>query len=152
MASRFIRVGRSRTGLGLFATKPIKKKGYIATYRGPLISNAEAEARERRGSRYLFELNSRWTIDGSARWNLARYANHSCRPNAEAVERKRKIVLVARRGIKTGEEITYDYGKDYFVAFIKKSGCRCVKCREKRAERQRGARRRAARRSAKRKR
>ena len=137
MPSRFLRVGRSRTGLGLFATKPIKKKGYIATYRGPLISNAEAEARERRGCRYLFELNSRWTIDGSSRWNLARYANHSCRPNAEAVERKRKIVLVARRGIKAGEEITYDYGKDYFDAFIKKSGCRCDKCREKRAARRR---------------
>jgi len=137
MPERFLRVGRSRTGLGLFATRPIEKKAYIATYRGRLISNAEAEARERRGSRYLFELNSRWTIDGSSRWNLARYANHSCRPNAEAVERKRKIVLVARRRIKQGEEITYDYGKDYFDAFIKKSGCRCDKCREKRAARRR---------------
>ena len=146
MPARPLRVGRSRTGLGLFASKPFKKKAYIATYRGPLISNAEAEARERRGVRYLFELNSRWTIDGSSRWNLARYANHSCRPNAEAVERKRKIVLVARRRIKEGEEVTYDYGKDYFVAFIKKSGCRCDRCREKRAERRRLARRRAARR------
>lgn len=135
MPARPLRVGRSRTGLGLFATKPFKKKAYIATYRGPLITNAEAEARERRGGRYLFELNSRWTIDGSSRWNLARYANHSCRPNAEAVERKRKIVLIARRRIKPGEEITYDYGKDYFDAFIKKAGCRCDKCREKRAAR-----------------
>jgi len=150
MPARPLRVGRSRTGLGLFATKPFKKKAYVATYRGPLIANAEAEARERRGSRYLFELNSRWTIDGSSRWNLARYANHSCRPNAEALERKRKIVLIARRAIKAGEEITYDYGKDYFDAFIKKSGCRCDKCREKRAARrqqlQRAARRRKTRR------
>jgi uncharacterized protein len=151
MPARPLRVSRSRTGLGLFATKPFRKKAYIATYRGPLITNAEAEARERRGGRYLFELNSRWTIDGSSRWNLARYANHSCRPNAEAVERKRKIVLVARRAIKPGEEITYDYGKDYFDAFIKKSGCRCDKCREKRVARRkelkRAARRRAARRT-----
>lgn len=139
MPQRVLRVGRSRTGLGLFAIQPIDKKAYIATYRGRLINNAEAEARERRGSRYLFELNSRWTIDGSSRRNVARYANHSCRPNAEAVERKRKIVLVARRRIKAGEEITYDYGKDYFAAFIKKSGCRCDKCREKRAARRRAA-------------
>ncbi len=137
MSSRIFRIGRSVTGLGLFATKTIEKKGYIATYRGRRITNAEAEAREQRGGRYLFELNSRWTIDGSSRWNVARYANHSCRPNAEAIGRKGKIVLVALRRILPGEEITYDYGKEYFAAFITKAGCRCVKCRAKRAARRR---------------
>ena len=34
-------------------------------------------------NRYLFEVNSRWTIDGATRKNRARYINHSCRPNAE---------------------------------------------------------------------
>ena len=107
------------------------------TYRGRRIANAEADALEARGSRYMFEINSRWTIDGSPRWNVARYVNHSCRPNAEAIERKgRVIVYIARRKIKPDEEITVDYGKDYFDSFITKSRCLCEKCRERRAKRQ----------------
>jgi len=91
----------------------------------------------------MFEINSRWTIDGSRRWNKARYVNHSCRPNAEPIERRGPIIVyVARRRIKEGEEITVDYGKDYFEAFIGKSRCQCVKCRERRAERQAKYRRR----------
>jgi SET domain-containing protein len=153
------RVGRSRTGLGLFAMKPFRKREYIVTYRGPLVPNAEAERMEARGSRYLFEINSRWTIDGSSRWNRARYVNHSCRPNAEAIERRGPVIVyVARRRIKSGEEITVDYGRDYFDSFIGKSRCQCDKCRERRAERQalyrrrKARRKRAQRRSTKRKR
>ena len=131
------RVGRSRTGLGLFANRLIKKREYIVSYRGPLITNEEADRLEARGSRYMFEVNSRWTIDGSSRRNRGRYVNHSCRPNAEAVQRKGlKIVYVARRNIKPDEEITVDYGKDYFDSFITKARCRCDKCRERRAKRQ----------------
>ena len=95
MTASSTRVGRSPTGLGLFATKPIKRGAAIATYRGRRISTAEAARREACGARYMFELNSRWTIDGSPRWNRARYINHSCRPNAEAVGRKGGIVIVA---------------------------------------------------------
>jgi SET domain-containing protein len=128
---RRYRIGRSSAGLGLFATKPYKKGEYIVTYRGRRIRNAEADELEARGSRYMFEINSRWTIDGSKRWNVARYVNHSCRPNAEALERRRRIVYVARRRIKPEEEITVDYGKDYFEAFIGKKNCRCMACRSK---------------------
>jgi hypothetical protein len=132
VSKRRYRIGRCNTGLGLFAIKPFKKGEYIVTYRGRRIRNAEADELEARGSRYMFEINSRWTIDGSSRRNVARYVNHSCRPNAEALERRRGIVYVARRRIKPEEEITVDYGKDYFDAFIKKSGCRCDKCKERR--------------------
>jgi SET domain-containing protein len=125
------RVGRSPTGLGLFATKLIRRAAYIATYRGRRISSEEADRRERRGGKYMFELNSRWVIDGSPRWNVARYINHSCRPNAEPVVRRGRIVFVAVRAIEPGEEITYDYGRDYFDYFIKKTGCRCASCSKK---------------------
>ena len=142
MPNRPYRVGKSRTGLGLFAKKPFRKREYIVTYRGRRIRNAEADRLEARGSRYMFEINTRWTIDGSKRWNVARYVNHSCRPNAEAVERRGPIIVyVARRRIKPEEEITVDYGKDYFAAFIGKSRCACPKCRERRAGQQ--AKRRA---------
>jgi SET domain-containing protein len=137
VSKRPYRIARSRTGLGLFANKPFRKREYIVTYRGRLLANEEAERLETRGSRYMFEINSRWTIDGSSRSNVARYVNHSCRPNAEAIERRGpKIVYIARKRIKPDEEITVDYGKDYFAAFIGKSRCKCDKCRERRAERQ----------------
>jgi len=128
------------TGLGLFATRPIKRGAYIATYRGRRISTAEADRREARGARYMFELNSRWTIDGSPRWNVARYMNHSCRPNAKPVTRKGRIVIVASRLIEPGEEITYNYGREYLEYFLSNGGCRCAACRRKRALRRRRAR------------
>jgi SET domain-containing protein len=135
---RRFHIRRAKTGLGLFASKAFRKREYIVTYRGRRIANDEADRLEARGSRYMFEVNSRWTIDGSSRWNKARYVNHSCRPNAEAVGRGRGIAYVARTRIKPDEEITVDYGKAYFDAYIKKSGCRCPKCHEKRAERRSG--------------
>jgi SET domain-containing protein len=144
MPSRPFRIGRAATGLGLFATKPIKRGVPIAPYRGPRISNEEADRREARGARYLFELNGRWTIDGSPRWNVARYINHSCKPNAKPVGRNGGIVIVASRRIEPDEEITYHYGKEYLDYFKETTGCRCAPCREKVARRRRKARRQRA--------
>ena len=129
------RVGRSRSGLGLFATAPIEKGAFIVEYSGRRITNADAERLEKRGSRYMYEINSRWTVDGSSRRNIARYANHSCRPNAESDVVKGKVILRAIKKIRPEEEITYDYGEEYFEIFLKPVGCKCVKCREKRRKR-----------------
>jgi uncharacterized protein len=131
-ASRLVRIGRSPTGLGLFAAKPIAKRAYIVTYRGKRIPTVEAHRREREGkAKYMFELDARWTIDGSSRRNLGRYINHACRPNCEAVLRQGQLVFVALRDIPPGEEITLDYGKDYFDLFIAPFGCRCAACAKK---------------------
>jgi SET domain-containing protein len=127
------RIGRSRTGLGLFATKPIKKGAKIVRYFGPLLDsrNKKHDGIE---NKYLFELNGRWTIDGSARRNIARYINHACRPNAESdvSARKRTVVIRAIKNIEPGEEINYDYGTDYFKAYLKPIGCKCDACEKKR--------------------
>ena len=131
------RIGRSRTGLGLFATEPIKKKDFIVEYKGRRLNNEDADKLEARGSRYLYEINSRWTIDGSGRKTFGRYANHSCRPNANSDQLKGKVFLRAIKSIKPGEEITWNYGRDYFLNVITPSGCKCVKCREKRNKRRR---------------
>ena len=88
MPKRPFRIGRSLTGLGLFATRPIRKNTRIAEYTGRLLTTKEAEKAERRGNRYLYEINSRWTIDGTARNNIARYFNHSCNPNTESYTRQ----------------------------------------------------------------
>jgi uncharacterized protein len=140
MPSRSFRVGRATTGLGLFATRSIKRGQYIATYRGRRISAEESERREARGASYLFEINKKWVIDGSPRWNVARYINHSCRPNAKPVGRKGGIVIVAQRRIEPGQEITYDYGDGYLKYFRQNGGCHCTACRRRRALRRRRAR------------
>src|SRR5262245_40987312 len=122
MLSKRFHIGRSNTGLGLFATLLITKGDVIAEYSGRRIRHAEAERREAGGNRYVFEINSRWSIDGSSRRNIARYANHSCRPNAESDLVEGRIVLRAIKTIRPGDEITYDYGREYFDLFLKKTG------------------------------
>src|SRR3979409_1489429 len=127
------RVGRSRTGLGLFATKPIKKGAKIVRYFGPLLDSTKKKD-DAIENKYLFELNGRWTIDGSLRKNTPRYINHACKPNAESdvKPRKRKVVIRAIKNIEPGEEINYDYGTDYFKAYLKPIGCKCGSCERKR--------------------
>jgi SET domain-containing protein len=125
-----VRVGRSKAGLGLFATEPFKKRQFVAEYWGRKIPNADVD---QLSSKYLFEINGRWTIDGSNRRNIARYINHSCRPNAEANVVAGAIIIRAIKKIAPGDEITYNYGRDYFDTFIKPVGCRCVACKKKRS-------------------
>jgi SET domain-containing protein len=131
---RAFRIGRSRTGLGLFATEPIRKGAFVVEYKGRKLTTEQAEKLETRGNRYLYEINSRWTIDGTSRNNLGRYANHSCRPNAETHTIGHKVIIRALKNIGTGDEITYNYGRDYLVNVITRRGCKCDKCRKKRAD------------------
>jgi hypothetical protein len=135
------RIGRSRTGLGLFATKPIKKGDKIIRYFGPLLDSRKKKDDEIE-NKYLFELNNRWTIDGSIRENVARYINHACRPNAESdvKPRKRKVIIRAIKNIEPGDEINYDYGTDYFKAYLKPIGCKCDACEKKRKKQRAEAR------------
>ena len=136
---RPFRVGRSKTGLGLFATKLIRRGAFIVRYTGRLLPNRIADELD---TKYLFEINNRWTLDGSSRSNVARYINHSCKPNAESDVKKKKVLITAIRTIYPGDEITYNYGRNYFNAFIKDKGCRCAACHQKRMV-VRSARRRA---------
>ena len=135
------RIGRSSTGLGLFATKPIKKGTKIVRYFGPLL-DCKKKKDDAVENKYLFELNDRWTIDGSVRENIARYINHACKPNAESDvrPRKRKVFIRAIKNISPGEEINYDYGTDYFKAYLKPIGCKCDACEKKRKKKRAEAR------------
>ena len=156
MPKRPFRIGRSRTGLGLFAIRPIRKGARIAEYKGPLLRTKAAEILEAKGNRYLYEINSRWTIDGSPRSNVARYFNHSCNPNAERYDVGRRVFIRTLRNIKPGEEIVYDYGIDYLKNVIGRSRCKCSRCCRRRAKKARlrraRVRRQVARRARQRKR
>lgn len=121
-------VKRSEIGLGLFATTDIPKGTKFIQYTGERISNADTDKYK---GRYLFKLDDEYTIDGRSRSNLARYINHSCRPNAYTEIIEGEIWIIAKRQIKAFEEITYHYGKEYFDYFLKPKGCKCSKCKTK---------------------
>lgn len=121
-------VRKSAAWLGLYAEQPIKKWQKIIEYIGERISTEEAD---RRGGKYLFTVNSRITIDGTPRYNTARYINHSCKPNAEPRENSGRIYAYAIKNIAPDEEITYDYGKEYWEHYIKPHGCMCDSCMSK---------------------
>ena len=115
----------SIAGEGLFAKKAIKKDAQVIEYVGRKIPTPVAD---KLTTRYLFDLEDGWTIDGEIEGNVARYANHSCEPNCEARIEDGHIFFYALRDIIPSEEITIDYGKEYFDEFIAPSGCTCPRC------------------------
>lgn len=124
-----LQVKRSSAGLGLFATEKIKRKDFIIEYFGPLITDEELGNRE---GKYLFEVEDELSIDGKDRKNTARYINHSCKPNCEPEIDGKRVFIYSLRTIYPGEELTYDYGKEYFDGFIKPYGCKCGHHRKRR--------------------
>jgi len=107
---------------GLFATTDIEAGTDIIQYVGEKISKEEStrralewEEKARRtgaGLVYIFELDEEWDLDGRRGRNPARYMNHSCDGNCEAINYDGEIWIVARQDIAAGEELTYDYGYD----------------------------------------
>ena len=116
-------VRRSRSGLGLFALEPIPKDACIIEYIGKHLTDEEYDGK---------------VLDGSPRWNKARYINHSCVPNCETEVHKKQIFVRAIRKIKAGEELAYDYGKEYFDEYIGEN-CTCPKCSPPEAAAETGA-------------
>ena len=126
-------VKRSSAGLGLYTNRAYKKGELVIEYTGEKISDAEAQ---KRGGKYLFELNDAWTLDGKERHHTARYINHSCKPNCypELNDDETQVFIYAKRALATGEECTYNYGKQYFDVMMGKDGCLCAPCVEKRGK------------------
>lgn len=101
---------------GVFATQSIPKNKRIVHYAGEKISNRESLKRERRyirrGHIWCFKLTNRTVIDAGVGGNVARFINHSCRPNCYIDIRDGVIWIRAARTIRKGEELTYDYHTD----------------------------------------
>lgn len=123
-----LRIGRSHTGLGMFAEEAIPRGVCIIEYTGRPATKAEMEANK---GKYLFWTSRTTMIDGNIIENKARFINHSCAPNCEIDIRNKRIYVFAKRNIKAGEELNYDYDTEYFDAHIKPIGCLCEKCRSK---------------------
>ena len=112
-------------GKGLFAAVSINVGDFILEYTGRRIMASVADTLP---SRYLFEIDNTWTIDAEAPSNLARYINHACDPNCEGNIRDGHILIFASRDIERDEEVTMNYGNEYFDEFIRPVGCRCRAC------------------------
>ena len=101
-------------GRGVFALTQIPKKSRIIEYKGELISDAEADRRysrlhENSPHTMLFSVDGGLVIDATRRGSAARWINHSCAPNCEIEEENSRVFIEARRDIRPGEELTYDY-------------------------------------------
>ena len=110
---------RSRIhGSGVYATQPIPKNKRIIHYAGEKISNRESLKRElryiRKGHIWCFKLTNRTVIDAGVGGNVARFINHSCRPNCwiEVDAKTRTIWVRAAKQIRKGQELTYDYNTE----------------------------------------
>jgi SET domain-containing protein len=117
-----LKAKRSSAGLGLYTMSKIKKGNCVIEYVGPVVPESEWESVN---SLYLFEVTKKITINGAIRSNTARYINHSCKPNCEIETRGGRVFVMAKHNIKEGEELSYDYERDYFDEYIRAKGCKC---------------------------
>jgi SET domain-containing protein len=125
---RAFRIGRSRTGFGPLRQRRSRRE----------LSLSNTKAASLRPSRPISlrpeatVISTRSTVVGQLTERA--YANHSCRPNAETHRIGHKVIIRAIKNIKAGAEITYNYGRDYLTNVITRRGCKCDKCRKKRAD------------------
>ena len=133
--TKYISVKKSKIhNNGVYAKKDIKKGTRIIQYIGEIISKDEGNKRaaeqyksakknKNLGSVYVFELNKKYDLDGNFKYNIARFINHSCEPNCKFTIKKNKIWIIAKKNIKKGEELNYDYGYD--LEDYKSHRCKC---------------------------
>tara|TARA_A100000164_G_C21357657_1_gene518286 strand:+ start:57 stop:554 length:498 start_codon:yes stop_codon:yes gene_type:complete len=123
-------------GTGVFANKNIPKNTKVIQYIGEKITKKEGDKRsarrikeylnsEKTGSVYIFELNSKYDIDGSVQYNKARYINHSCDPNCEVNISNNEIWISSIKKIKKGKELNYDYGYEFDEDDFRDHVCKC---------------------------
>jgi SET domain-containing protein len=110
-------------GQGGFATRFMAKGARVIEYLGERINKAESLRRCEAENWFIFGLDEEFDLDGNVEWNPARFLNHSCAPNCEAVCQEGRIWIVALRDLQPGEEITFNYGYD--LADYEEHPCRC---------------------------
>ncbi len=110
-------------GLGAFARRNLPAGTYVLEYLGRRIDKAESLRQCEQNNEYIFTLSDEEDLDGNVPWNPARFINHSCEPNCEAVLEDGHIWIVARRDLRAGEEVTFNYGFD--LVDYREYPCRC---------------------------
>ena len=127
-------------GLGAFATQPIKRGTRLIEYAGERLTPRQADERypddeRERHHTYLFAIDDDVVIDAAVNGNDARFINHSCDPNCDAVIEKGRIWIETIRDVEPGEELAYDYAyvleERHSPAAKRRFPCHCgsAKCR-----------------------
>ena len=126
-------------GRGVFASKDIKKGKKIIEYTGARIPWEEAHRRfndkKAHSHTMFFGIDDTTVIDGNDGGNEAKYINHSCSPNCKSKNDEGRIFVYAKKNIKKGDELFYDYKLDIeepiTKKLLKKYACFCgsKKCR-----------------------
>jgi SET domain-containing protein len=147
VVSRIVRRRSRIHGNGVFATALIRKGQKVTEYKGRVIPSSETkrlyDGDIHTGHTFLFALNDEWDVDANRRGNIARWINHGCDPNcityarghASRDPRRSRIIIEARRTIRPGDEILYDYCLSFNVPITRRLrelwACRCgsTKCR-----------------------
>lgn len=101
-------------GLGAFATEHIGSGTRVVEYAGERLTPAQADARypddsDDRHHTFLFAIDDDFVIDAAVDGNEARFINHSCDPNCDAVVDDGRIWIETIRDVEPGEELAYDY-------------------------------------------
>jgi uncharacterized protein len=110
-------------GMGGFARTAIAAGTPVIEYTGEKIDKLESLKRCTGGNQFIFFLDAEFDIDGGVETNEARWLNHSCDPNCVAELLNGQIWITARRNIRAGEEITFDYGYD--LDSFREHPCKC---------------------------
>jgi uncharacterized protein len=127
-------------GKGVYAAVNIARGTLIIEYKGQRIDWETALERHphdpaQPNHTFYFSLDTGNVIDANVRGNAARWINHSCAPNCEAREQDGRVFIHAKRNLKTGEELFYDYGlvlDEPYTAQLKSDYqclCGAAKCR-----------------------
>ena len=125
VANGRVRIETSRIhGTGAFAEQAIPAGTELLEYTGELISKEESLRRCEAGNQFVFTLDENWDLDGAVPTNPARFLNHSCEPNCEALQDEdNRIWITTKRDIRHGEELTFNYGYD--LESYRDHTCRC---------------------------
>jgi len=132
--NRLLELRRSSIhGWGVFARCDISEGARLIEYVGEKIDKEESNRRglaqyekakeTGEGAVYIFDLDEEWDLDGDVPENYAKYINHSCAPNSEAVNEDNRLWIFALKDIPANGEITFDYGYD--IEHYLDHPCRC---------------------------
>jgi SET domain-containing protein len=127
-------------GLGAFATRAIRAGTRLIEYAGERLTPAQADARYPDDDvephhTLLFAIDDDLVIDAAVNGNEARFINHSCAPNCDAIVEDGRIWIETIRDVEEGEELAYDYAfvleERHTPAAKRRYPCRCgaVTCR-----------------------